>query len=203
MKEWPRRTRHQWMSGMGNANDGYLNRTKWTYAAIVWSLHHQRWHTCEDLERARNWGHSYRIGLVKLDLPRLSSGNNEDHDVTIAASSLGIAQRRKKPSHGRRQRLHSIQVAYSCQTNFYWVLHMKLCEVWVKKLALNRGTHGCFLSWQSSYRTKHILKPIDYAKKGSVLDLSKGSYLLLFICHERPFRRWSKWIQALITLQGE
>jgi hypothetical protein len=43
------------------------------------------------------------------------------------------------------------------------------------------------------------LKPIAYA------DLSKGCFLLFFICHdlERPLRRRSKWIQVLKTLQGE
>ena len=52
----------------------------------------------------------------------------------------------------------------------------------------------------SSCRAKIGLKPIAYAK---LLDLSKGSYLLFFTCHEHPLCRRSKWIQALITLQGE
>ena len=59
-----------------------------------------------------------------------------------------------------------------------------------------------FRSWLSSCRAKERLKLIPYAKS---LDLSKGSWLLFFVRHERPLalRRQSKWIRTLITIQGE
>ena len=52
------------------------------------------------------------------------------------------------------------------------------------------------LSW-TSCRTKDHLRTIAYAK---LLDLSKGSYPLFFVCHAHPHRRRSKRIQTLITL---
>ena len=71
---------------------------------------------------------------------------------------------------------------------------------WPKEQTGTAHCHWHILSRLSSCRAKDRLKPIAYAK---LLDLSKGSYLLFFICHERPLRRRSKWIQALITLQSE
>ena len=46
--------------------------------------------------------------------------------------------------------------------------------------------HSTFLTRLSSSRAKNHLKQITYAK---LLDLSKGSYLLFFICHECPLHR--------------
>ena len=57
-----------------------------------------------------------------------------------------------------------------------------------------------FLSWLPSSRAKNSLKPIVYAE---LLNFFWRSYLVFFICHERPLCRRSKWIQALIPLQGE
>ena len=52
-----------------------------------------------------------------------------------------------------------------------------------------------FLPPVSSCRTKDHLITLVYAK---LLDLSKGSYLLFFICHACPHHRRSTWIQVLI-----
>ena len=57
-----------------------LKGAKWTYAIKnIGSLHHRRWHIFQKGWKAGVREYAYRIGLVKWDLPRLSSGNEWLH----------------------------------------------------------------------------------------------------------------------------
>ena len=72
---------------------------------------------------------------------------------------------------------------------------------WIEELTVGRAKPTTTFSPDYHHLERKIVWNQLHTQK--LLDRLKGTYLLLFLCHEHPLRRRSEWIQALITAQGE
>ena len=142
--------------------------------------------------------------LIRVEEETVESDGNEDREMS-KRTTLRAKMKTKMETDDGDETFNNVRGVYGMGPAPPWVTEQRPGPPLVGSylanflICIRRCASGRFFLLSSSCRAKCSQKLIS---KANLLDLSRGS-CLLFICYERPLHRRSKWIQVLITLQGE